>query len=135
MIVTRFDGTIKSMTPSVFAALPTAWPEYVSGCGGRGTLLAQVHKNSFRRLSDGSIENDVIARALVFMPDDEVEPSHLRRLTIRYADTELKYDYLKMFPEMQSFDVARVELYRRCVEQIKTLPVVDFWELCRTWPK
>ena len=134
MIRTKFDGLIKSMTVSVFASLPTAWPEYVTGYGGRGTLLARVHQNSWRRLADGTIEADVIERALVFMPDDEIEPSHLRRLTIRYVNTELNYDYLKMFPEMQDHAVENVERYRRCAEQIRGLPVIDFWDLLKTWP-
>ncbi|BBX35750.1 hypothetical protein [Mycolicibacterium mageritense] len=134
MIRTKFDGLIKSMTTSVFASLPTAWPEYLTGYGGRGTLLARVHENSYRRLSDGTMEQDVIERALVYMPDDEIQPAHLRRLTIRYNNTELDYDYLKLFPEMQEHAVSRVEQYRRCVEQIKTLPVIDFWELVKTWP-
>jgi len=134
MQVTEFDGLIKSMTVSVFAWLPTAWPEYVAGHGGRGTLLAKVHENSFRRLADGSIEPDVIARALVYMPKDEVEPAHLRRLTIRYSDTEMNYEYLKTFPEMQEFSRQRIERARWCVEAIQTLPVIDFWELDKAWP-
>ena len=134
MMRTKFDGLIRSMTTSVFASLPTAWPEYLTGFGGRGTLLAQVHQNSWRRLSDGTIESDVIARALVFMPQDEISPDHLARLTIRYVNTELNYDYLKMFPEMQNHAAERAYGYQMCAEQIKALPVIDFWELAKTWP-
>lgn len=129
------------MTLSVFASLPTAWPENLTHFGGFGTLLAQVHKNSYRRLADGvTIEPDVIARALVCMPPEQIdrggtiEPDHLRRLTIRYNNTELNYDYLRDFPEMQSYSVAQVENYRECIGHIGRLPVIDFWDLCKTWP-
>ncbi|ALI26936.1 hypothetical protein XA26_31010 [Mycolicibacterium fortuitum] len=118
------------MTVSVFASLPTAWPEYLSCRGGRGFLLAQIHPSAKR----AGGEDDVLARALVFMPHDEIEDAHLRRLTIRYADTELDYEYLKSFPEQQSYAVARVEQFRRCLDDCKTLPVLDLHELCRTWP-
>ncbi len=140
MIRTKFDGVIRSMTVSVFASLPTVWPEYLDGHGGHGTLLARVHVNCNRRFEDGTTERDVIARGLVYMPEETIFnnnqslPAHLSRLTIRYTDTELNYDYLKSFPDMQSFAVHRVEQYRRCVEQLKVLPVIDFWDLCRTWP-
>lgn len=129
-----FNNIIKVMTPSIFVWIPPAWVEYLAGHGGNGILAAQVHRNSYRRLSDGTIEPDVIARALVFMPADERQPDHLRRLTIRYSDTELNYEYLKLFPEMQNYVVSRVESYRRCAAYIKTLPMIDFHQLCRTWP-
>ena len=144
---TEFDGLIKSMTPSVFAWLPPAWPENLTYFGGSATLLARVHENSFRRLPDGTIESDVIARALVYMGEEKmpvdfcelsgpmkIKPAHLARLTIRYVNTEFNYDYLKAFPEMQEFATWRIERARFCVEAIKRLPVIDFWELCRTWP-
>ena len=83
----------------------------------------------------------MLARALVYMPEEKVsrdgqliEPAHLRRLTIRYQNTELDYDYLKMFPEMQNFSVATVEQYRWCLARIKTLPVLDLQNPLKTWP-
>lgn len=125
--LSKLDNIIKSMTVSVFASLPSAWPEYMHN---GGILIARV--DPICDAAGG--ENDVITRALVFMPEDDFEPSHLRRLTIRYRDTELDYADMVHSPEMQDFYVWRVENYRDCLEKIKTLPVVNLHELFRTWP-
>lgn len=127
MTQSKFDGLIKSMTVSVFASLPTAWPEYL---WGGGKLIAKIHDNCLK----AGGEPDVIARVLVEVPGNEVEETHLARLTIRYRNTELDYSMLKDFPEDQSLLVSRIEDYRACLEMIAPLPVVDLHDPFKTWP-
>lgn len=81
---------LRTMTVSVFASLPTAWPEYLQECGGDGIVVAKINPNANHLFND----DDVIARGLIFMPDDDAEESHLRRLTIREKDLDIDSDYV-----------------------------------------
>lgn len=158
-MTSKFDGLIKSMTVSVFASLPSAWPEYLwSGA----TLIARVHDNCLKNSGQPDVETDVIARVLVEVPEEKIPadqavrmkkhgdrlkqigahdsdeivvlPAHLARLTIRYCNTEFDYRDLKFFPEEQSYRVSRIEEYLRCLEMIKPLPVLDLHDPFKTWP-
>lgn len=129
----EIENLIGSMTVSVFASLPTAWPEYVI-YGGK--LIARISPNCNR---PGGDDDGVLARVLVYMPDDDDEIDRaglhglhgLRRLTIREKNLELNpqdiSDYLAgsadrhMLPHWQEVR----ENYWRCLHEILTMPVVD----------
>lgn len=129
----------KSMTVSVFAALPTAWPEYVI-YGGK--LIARIHPNCNHRFDNGQIEHDVVARALVYMPNDEIEQPYgmtgLRRLTVRESNLEFNpqdiEEYLAgtadahMLPRWQEIR----NNYWRCLEELLAFPLTDLSDPLRS---
>ncbi|BCP05628.1 hypothetical protein [Mycobacterium paraintracellulare] len=125
----EMNNLIRCMTPSVFAALPAAWPEYVRGCGGQGLLVARIHPLCNRDGIDG--EPDVIVRGLVHMPNDEREKQHLRRITIRerHLDFEPKdiADYLSGNEDKNMLPLwrDRRSFYCKIMERLWLLPALD----------
>lgn len=131
----QIENLKKSMTVSVFAALPTAWPEYVIY---GGTVVARIHPNCNRWFDNGIErvpEQDVITRALVYMPNDDVHQpfgmTGLRRLTVRERNLEFNPEDIKeylagvadahMLPKWQEIR----NNYWRCLEEILALPLTD----------
>ncbi|VBA47128.1 hypothetical protein [Mycobacterium attenuatum] len=119
----------KVLTLRDFAALSSVWPEYISGVGfgrvAKSVLLARIHPNCNRLTGD----EDVLARALVYTPEDEFGASSLRRLTIRRKQVE---------PVARDEDTQEsASAYRACLYAIYALPVLELtdppappFELC-----
>lgn len=134
----EINGLLKSMTVSVLAALPSIWPEDTQPCGGNGILVAQVDPICNHELNDF----DVVARAIVYMPADEVSESRLCRLTIRNSDLDLPKDYVKeaasRFRHRDCLDderdpaTARLADYHKCAQAVLPLPVINLHDPFRS---
>lgn len=109
---------VESLTLEAFAGLQSARPEYLTGLSetGTGILLARIHPNCNRPVGDES----VIARALVYMPEDSVGPSSLRRLTIRTGDlvSRAATPYADLNRTLDN-------LYPRALQAVWRLPVLE----------
>lgn len=133
----QISGILKAMTVSVFASLPSAWPEYLEPCGGQGVLIARISQNCNDQFND----TDVVARAIVFMPGDEIEDSHLRRLTIRNQDLDIdpkyvegalsNFRYLDYWDNEREPATSRVSRYHQCAQAILELSAIDLWNPLR----
>lgn len=133
----QIDNILRSMTVSVFASLPSAWPEFLRCCGGQGIFVSRIAQNANHLTND----HDVIVRALVFMPDDEIEESHLRRFTIRHKDLDLdpkyvegavsRWRYLDYWERHREPAITRVAQYHACARALLEVPQVDLWQLFR----
>lgn len=138
----QIDNVVKAMTPSIFAALNPAFAEYMWGTEdvwGGMLPIARIHPNCNRPRGD----EDVMARALVYMPTDHIEESHLRRLTIRRRDLDMDENYVReSLSIFRSRDwdserdpaTARVADYQRCLQAVSRLPMIDLHDPLRTWP-
>lgn len=135
----EIENLKNSMTVSVFASLPTAWPEYILHAGGK--VLLRVSINCNKQLPDGSFEQDVVARAVVFMRNDEIEQpfgmTGLRRLTIRERNLELHPEDIKEYlsgeaePYMLPLWREVRNNYWRCLDDIMALEPVDLHDPLR----
>ncbi|WP_156525920.1 hypothetical protein [Mycobacterium adipatum] len=140
MDIKEINGLVKSMTVSVFASLSPVWPEDIKECGGHGVLIARVDPICNHALNDV----DVVARALVYMPSDEISESRLCRLTIRNSDLDLPKHYVKnaasrfrprdYIEDERDSATVRLADYQRCAQALLPLPVINLHAPFRVWP-
>lgn len=101
-----------------FAALPSA---YLADVDSNATLLARIHPNCKRRYGD----DDVLERALVFLPADESRASCLGRFTIREKDVFIRpsSDFKNELSEKIALEL--VLIYRELRNKIEGLPTIE----------
>lgn len=91
--------TLKTLTLERFARLPSAWPENLSGicgwAGGAGILIARIHPNCNRPVGD----ENVVARALVYTPADQIE-----------STTSLRFQIKEPSDQIESYELRRLTI-------------------------